>query len=117
MFGNALPKRATRNNADEFIAARVDFKTGGALRGENRTPGQYDYTGYLRERTDDATVERFAQSSYAVWSYQTPIAWWSEADGWTIPDVSYSVTTSHHQGRAALGAYYSGDRRVNGRED
>lgn len=36
---------------------------------------------------------------YVVYSYQTPIAW-TKLDGkgvWTIPDESYSVTTTHHQ--------------------
>jgi hypothetical protein len=92
-------RKATRNNADQFIRARQDFKTGGALRGANRTPGAYESTGYLRDRTDDETVKRFQDSSYAVWSYATPIAWWSEADGWERPEVSYSPTTSHHQGK------------------
>lgn len=36
--------------------------------------------------------------SYVVYSYATPIAW-VRADGETvIPDVSYSLTTSRHQG-------------------
>ena len=36
--------------------------------------------------------------SYIVFSYRTPIAWWSELNGWVVPDVRYSVTTSRHQG-------------------
>lgn len=106
MFGNALPKRATRDNADEFIAVRADFKTGGALRGAKRAPG-YEYSGYLLSHTDEATVQRFHASEYAVWSYNTPIAWWSESEGWEIPDVTYSVTTSRHQSKARAGKRWS----------
>lgn len=91
-------KKATRNNADQFITARQDFKTSGALSGHNRNPG-YEYSGYLESKTDRATVERFHASEYAVFSYQTPIAWWSEAKGWERPEVTYSPTTSHHQGK------------------
>lgn len=43
---------------------------------------------------------------YVVWSYWTPIAWHNgDTQVWTIPDVSYSVSTSRHQGivRAVLG--------------
>lgn len=36
---------------------------------------------------------------YVVFSYETPIAWHViGAEGWTIPKVTYSVTTSGHQG-------------------
>ena len=37
--------------------------------------------------------------TYVVYSYQTPIGW-SNCDGrdeWFIPDVTYSITTTHHQ--------------------
>ena len=37
-------------------------------------------------------------SAFVIFSYATPIAWWSdEAQEWIIPDVKYSVTTSNHQ--------------------
>jgi hypothetical protein len=36
---------------------------------------------------------------YVVYSYSTPIAWYTHAWGWRIPEVRYSVTTSRHQGR------------------
>lgn len=92
-------RKATRNNADQFISKRLDFKTSGALRGENRTPGYPSQSGYLSSRTDMETVQRFYESTYAVWSYATPIAWWSEDKGWERPEVYYSNTTSHHQGK------------------
>lgn len=50
-----------------------------------------------------------AQSvDYVVFSYSTPIAWHTP-DGWVVPPVRYSVTTSRHQGQARLGAHYSAD--------
>lgn len=103
MFGNALPKRATRDNADEFIAVRVNFKTGGALAGYSRETDRIASTGRLPHEYH----ESFYRSTYRVYSYVTPIAWWSEEDGWTIPDVSYSVTTSRHQHKARMGQYWS----------
>lgn len=37
-------------------------------------------------------------SAFVIFSYATPIAWWSgEAQEWIIPDVKYSVTTTNHQ--------------------
>lgn len=51
-----------------------------------------------------------ATAVYVVWSYNTPIAW-VDADGTvTIPDVTYSVTTTIQQGkvRAWIGAAVPG---------
>ena len=37
-------------------------------------------------------------SAFVIFSYRTPIAWWtSEGDGWVVPDARYSVTTTNHQ--------------------
>lgn len=41
---------------------------------------------------------------YAVTSYGTPIAWYLQGKGWTIPDTRYSPTTSAHQGIARQAA-------------
>jgi hypothetical protein len=40
----------------------------------------------------------FMKAEYAVYSYNTPIAWYGP-DGWTKPEVGYSVTTSRHQNK------------------
>jgi hypothetical protein len=42
---------------------------------------------------------------YVVFSYGTPIAWHSR-NGWTTPDVRYSVSTSKHQGRIFTAVEY-----------
>ena len=52
-------------------------------------------TGKLPD-TDVLKLHR-EQPSYIIYSYGTPIAWWSTTTGWNIPTVKYSVTTSKHQ--------------------
>jgi hypothetical protein len=89
-------KRATRNNADQFITARQDFKTSGSLSGYNIGSDPYNGT---YGRLPDEYRESCRWADYRVYSYATPIAWWSEENGWTRPEVSYSPTTSHHQGK------------------
>jgi hypothetical protein len=44
---------------------------------------------------------------FMIYSYGTPIAWVLYSGTWIVPDVSYSVTTSHHQGivRTAIANY------------
>jgi len=44
------------------------------------------------------TRYRNTEIAYTVISYQTPIAWVTSDGQIYIPDESYSVTTSHHQG-------------------
>jgi hypothetical protein len=82
----------------QAIADRQDFTTHGALRG-NAWPGSLG-TGYLPREWHHS----FRRATYAVWSYDTPIAWWREDDGWTIPPVKYSRRTTLHQGRLYLAA-------------
>lgn len=88
-------KKATRNNADQFISKRLDFKTGGALSGYQSGTDPINHPGRLPEEFK----ESFRNSEYRVYSYVTPIAWWSEDRGWERPEVYYSNTTSHHQGK------------------
>lgn len=54
---------------------------------------------------------------YIVYSYRTPIAWRIDApdaspDGavWTVPDVKYSPTTTHHQRTVDMAAHWAGQR-------
>ncbi len=48
--------------------------------------------------------------TYVVFSWQTPIAWRSLRHNaeWVIPDVTYSVTTSHHQSLVRVEAHNPG---------
>lgn len=61
----------------------------GSLRG---VPGTNWETGRLPAEYR----ESFHRSTYAVYSYATPIAWLS-GTAWFVPDVTYSSTTSRHQ--------------------
>ena len=74
------------------ISKREPFRSG-ALRGVEGPPPSY---GRL-----PAEYVRLCQAeppTYLVMSYATPIAWFSDAHGWTVPDERYSVTTGRHQG-------------------
>lgn len=62
------------------------------------TPSPY-YAGRLPRRVAERFYEaRERNGRYlpTFYSYGTPIAW-LDGDTWVIPDVSYSITTSHHQ--------------------
>lgn len=37
------------------------------------------------------------RADFAAYSYETPIAWHVEGEGWTMPPIRYSVTTTQHQ--------------------
>lgn len=39
----------------------------------------------------------FSRADYAAYSYSTPIAWHIEGEGWVMPSIRYSVTTTQHQ--------------------
>lgn len=60
----------------------------------------------FRQQFNQATneAERNELEFYAVTSYGTPIAWYLQGAGWTIPDTRYSPTTSAHQGIARQAA-------------
>lgn len=83
----------------EALVERKPFRTHGALRAEE-WPGRYADPGLLpgewRSRWERDAINR--QVAYAVFSYQTPIAW-VLADGTVVKvDHKWSVTTSRHQG-------------------
>lgn len=92
--------RISGRKAAPVIANRKDFKTSGALSGRNVPQGERVYVGQLPlEHAQGLALAVEAGNVYIVFSYQTPIAWYSYADEkWTRPEVKYSMTTSHHQG-------------------
>lgn len=46
---------------------------------------------------------RNGNPDYAVFSYDTPIAWHdADTDRWTFPHVNYSITTTQHQHTALM---------------
>lgn len=99
--------RRTNNSAGPmpYIAAREPFRTGAALCGRAwRETGRHGWEcGLLPHRFRNS----FYAATYAVFSYETPIAWLTDGV-WVIPNVSYSATTGGHQASALWGARESG---------
>lgn len=92
----------------ETIRAREDFNAF-AMRG--RHLAWYAYNGGHSPKvignpptdptygimTDDDRVRfELDKPTYVVWSYDTPIAWWSRHGGWYVTEEKYSTTTSRH---------------------
>ena len=92
-------RHASRSGLLRAIADRQDFDTHGAMRGESGLPLSgngilpRDWRDVLNAQTRAAAVD------FVVYSYATPIGWHLKDGRWIVPDVSYSVTTSRHQGR------------------
>lgn len=90
-FSSEHPIPLAIANTEEFTA--------GNMRGVSGGLGHYWPTGRLpepwRSRFDQA--DRDNQIAYVVYSYQTPIAWWTTNGHYVQPDVTYSATTSRHQ--------------------
>ena len=86
---------AARANTRHAIRDRRDFATSGALRGER---GNYVSSfSHLRGEALEAWERDVDRVSYVVYSYETPIAWFVEGQGWVLNRRSYSVTTTSHQ--------------------
>lgn len=89
----------------EHIRDRRPFQTHGALRATEETErhglGPWD-SGQLAGADLDRYREDMREIRYAIWSYSTPIAWWTESRGWHIVAQRFSMTTSHHQGKLYL---------------
>lgn len=87
---------ATHGNArkryEAALSAHLPFKEGAAISAIN---GKHYGTGRLPN--DWAGKYAFDDVAYTVLSYGTPIAWITTGGEKVIPDVSYSVTTTHHQ--------------------
>lgn len=84
----------------DMIARREDFETYGALRGGWITEGTAtSYPGYLAGPDLEVWQDQRPHIAYVVWSYDTPIAWWSRRYGWHKVSQKFSVTTSKHQGK------------------
>ena len=82
------------------------FTTSGALHGEPHALVWSQSCGRLPAAEARRFMDRAETIDYVVYSYVTPIAWHDAETGWTVPNVKYSPTTSHHQStiRAAVGA-------------
>lgn len=77
---------------EQVLLNHKPFRSASAMRGVTSpymAGGWLPYQLVDQFRADDPT--------YAVYSYETPIAWYGNR-GWIVPDVRYSVTTDRHQG-------------------
>ena len=107
----------------DLMDRRVDFKTGGALRGE-ACDGYFGMFGWMPldfrqaingngfhtidEADQDADLRHYID--YVVYSYQTPIALHyrrGDTSFWITPEVRYTQTTSCHQGHINTAASVS----------
>lgn len=101
-----MKRLTTRSRATaEAIRDREDFVTSGSLRGitvmqPNRL-GRWD-SGQLAGTDLAWFYNDLPTIDYVVWSYSTPIAWWSEEFGWHRVGQTFSVTTSKHQSNLYL---------------
>lgn len=88
-------ERVTNSQAEEAIRNRTPFtNANGSL--HSYIPGQM-----LSGRLPDVYLLSFGEALkhidfYAVYSYDTPIAWFANCE-WHVPRDTYSPTTSKHQ--------------------
>lgn len=85
-------KRYATNRIGADLTRFEPFRTHGALRAI-QYPSRWS-VGWLPSPYDRAF--RNDNPIYAVYSYDTPIAWYG-LRGWVIPAVKYSRTTTRHQ--------------------
>lgn len=91
-----MPLRQTGRRAIAAgISTRVKF-THGNVSGKSYSNGLRVLTGRL-PREHATALKAITEAVYVVKSYATPIAWYTETQGWTVPDVKFSATTNHHQ--------------------
>lgn len=79
-----------------YIRERLPFRAGN-LSAANATPNR---AGVMKSPWVDEYLSRVDRNEivYVVYSYATPIAWLDTDGVWTLPAITYSRTTSKHQG-------------------
>ena len=89
-------KALNQRDAIHYITTREEFSAS-ALSGKYKdyTPsaGRLDREEYAK-LTEISADQKFI---YVVYSYDTPIAWHTDAQGWYVVEQKFSVTTSKHQ--------------------
>lgn len=86
----------------ELLRDRIPFDTYGSFRATVSHGLTSWQSGILSGYDLEVFKRDMAGIRYVVWSYSTPIAWWSEEYGWHVVRQRFSVTTSKHQGRLYL---------------
>ncbi len=90
--------------ADTLVGYTYDSfsNSNGSFRGEQ---GKATSTGQLP--AEWAALYHSSVVTYTVFSYNTPIAWAVGYAAWVVPPVSYSATTSGHQGKLKAALAYN----------
>lgn len=85
--------RVRLSNVYPYVREFRDFDCNGTLRGTHKVHQSFGQMPqeYGRQYLDAQGAVDF----YAVYSYDTPIAWFSNG-AWFVPPVKYSPTTSRH---------------------
>ena len=92
----AIRSAATRSAIRNGITNRVPFKAPATLSGAWEDGPLYlgrmssEEQSRIREETKDAP------SVYVVRSYSTPVAWFTDTNGWSVTTDKHSVTTGGH---------------------
>ncbi|WP_433574078.1 hypothetical protein [Nocardia brasiliensis] len=97
--------RIPKNEAPAAIAARRPFRTTRTFHAQYLTAATASRTGRLHPTERARWHADWADSDgrmYAVWSYSTPIAWWTHRTGWHIPAEDHTPTTRKHKTRLRL---------------
>jgi hypothetical protein len=83
-----------QRDAVHYIATREEFKAS-ALTGSTYSQG----CGRLNLQELDKFINELTSDkiNFFVYSYGTPIAWHTDAEGWYVVSQKFSVTTSKHQ--------------------
>lgn len=96
--------RVTNKQAVDAIKARVPFSNAtGSFRGQwgpsNPHSPHSRFTSNPAETEFYVAGKSWGSGMYVVFSYDTPIAWWTPTGLWTVPEIKYSQTTGRHQSR------------------
>lgn len=94
--------RATNRTAGQFITAKKEFN-GSSISGRVVTNGAFFNTGkmsndYAKMIKQDIESMPDGVEGFVVYSYATPIGWYTPATGWKKSSQKHSVTTSKHSG-------------------
>lgn len=86
---------------DLLVGAPTEFNPDAAnFRGRHVKVGMLSQLGELPDEWRAVWREDKDATVYAVWSYDTPVAWRTYRNGrarWVVPAVRYSMTTSRQQ--------------------
>ena len=92
----SIRSAATRSAIRNGITSRVPFKAPATLSGAWEDGPLYLGRMSSKEQTRILEETKGAPSVYVVRSYSTPVAWFTDANGWSVTTDKHSVTTGGH---------------------